>query len=168
MYGFLLSIFVSSLNPTYMLFNKRMDIIYRKEIMSQFFIWMSLLKQGKNHQLSSFNLWMIRAGSAKDASCKGHNLTTPFIHVFKIFVNQKGFFFGGGCFVLFFLAVYGPEKILSLATPTLQSQPMRQSVADGACPWYFVSYICPFTLRRPTAVAIVPEKLVNASRRKTF
>ena len=78
---------------------------------------------------------MIRAGSAKDASCKGHNLTTLFIHVFKIFVNQKGFFFGGGgWFVLGFLAVCGPEKILSLATPTLQSQPMRQSVADGACP----------------------------------
>lgn len=33
------------------------------------------------------------------------------------------------------------------------------SVADGACPWYFMSYICPFTLRKPTAIAIVPEKL---------
>lgn len=79
---------------------------------------------------------MIRARSAKDASCKGHNLITPFIHVFKIFVHQKGFFFFGGVGVvlLCFLAVYGPEKILSLATPTLQFQPMRQSVADGACP----------------------------------
>ena len=64
--------------------------------------------------------------------------------------------------------MYGPEKFLSLATPTLQAQPVRQSVADGACPWYFMSYICPFTLRKPTAVAIVPEKLVNASKRKTF
>ena len=64
--------------------------------------------------------------AAKDTSCKGHNLTTLFIHVFKICVNQKGFFFfgGGECFVLGFLAVCGPEKILSLATPTLQSQPM--------------------------------------------
>ena len=49
-------------------------------------------------------------------------------------LTKRGFFFGGGCFVLGFLAVCGPEKILSLATPTLQSQPMRQSVADGACP----------------------------------
>lgn len=35
-------------------------------------------------------------------------------------------------------------------------------------PDYFMSCICPFTLRKPTAVAIVPEKLVNASNRKTF
>ena len=35
---------------------------------------------------------MIRAGSAEDASCKGHSLTILFIHIFKIFVSQKGFF----------------------------------------------------------------------------
>lgn len=69
--------------------------------MSQFFIWMSLLKQGSIHQPYSFNLWMIRAGNAKDGSCKGQNLITPFIHVFKIFVNQKGFFFFGGVGGLF-------------------------------------------------------------------
>ena len=69
---------------------------------------MSVLKQGKSHQLSSFNLWMIRAGSAKDASCKGHNLTTLFIHVFKIFVNQKGFFFGGGMFCFGFFGSVWP------------------------------------------------------------
>jgi hypothetical protein len=79
------------------------------------------------------------------------------IHAFKIFVSQKGF-----------LLMYSPEEILSLVTPTLQSQPVRQSVADGACPWYIMPCICPFTLRKPTAVAIVPEKLVNASKRKTF
>lgn len=100
---------------------------------------------------------MIRAESAEAPSCKEHNLTVLFIHIFKILVSQKGF-----------LPVCGLEKILSLANPTFESQPVRQSVADGPCPWYFMAYICQFTLRKPTAVAVTPKKLINASKWKTF
>lgn len=71
---------------------------------------------------------MTRAESAEDASYKGHNLTVLFIYSLKIFVSQKVLGFVCVCVcVLFFLPVYGPEKILSLATPpTLQSQPVRK------------------------------------------
>lgn len=74
---------------------------------------------------------MARAESAKDASYKGHNLTVLFIYILKIFVSQKVLGFVCVCvcvlfFFFFFWPVYGPEKILSLATPTLQSQPVRK------------------------------------------
>lgn len=119
---------------------------------------MFLRKQGSIHQFYSYNCRMIRAESAEDASFKGYNPTILFIHFFDIFVSQK----------VFFASVWPWEKscllLLLHCGPSLRAY----SVADGACPWYFVSYICPFTLRKPTAQAIVPEKLVNASKRKIF
>lgn len=118
---------------------------------------MFLLKQGSIHRFDSFNCWMIRQKVLKMLVAKDTILQSC------LFISLKSWSAKRFCF---FFPVYGPEKILSLATPTLQSQPMRKSAADGACPWYFVSHICPFTLGKPTALAIVPEKLVHASKRK--
>lgn len=78
---------------------------------------------------------MMRGEYAEDPSSRECSLTVLFIHIFKVIVNQKIPGVVGMCvYVCVCLPVYGPEKILCLGTPTLQFQPVRQSVADGACP----------------------------------
>lgn len=103
---------------------------------------------------------MIRAKSAEDASWKGHNLAVLFIHILKIFVTQKvlwGFFCQ--CMAL---RKFCPLLLLHCSTNLWVNQLQMVPVPDISCLTYVHSH------SKPTALAVVPEKLVNASKRKTF